>query len=107
MAAAAMGAIIGSIGVEQGTRMGGGVLASSKAAGMHELAEMAANDGDLAMLLKSDLQGYGLGLVVQDQPPRGAHELGDEGGEMGDDIGDGAAEAHIDGDEYGDAYDHV
>jgi hypothetical protein len=97
-AAAAMGGIIGTIGSDLGVKMGGGVVASSKAAGMKELAAMAADDGDLALLMREELSGYGLGLIVQDQPGRG-DGLGESDSEgMGDE--GGTPEAHIDGDNY-------
>jgi len=84
MATAAMAGILGSMGGELGTRMGGGLVAASKKAGMKELAAMAADDGDLALLMKEELSGYGLGLIASES------SMGDDGDLSGDeDMGAG------------------
>jgi hypothetical protein len=46
-AAAATATIMGSVGHEFGVRLGGGVVAINKLAGMHELIAMAQEDGEV------------------------------------------------------------
>jgi hypothetical protein len=66
-AGAAMGALLGPIGGERGTAMGGGLMLHSKSApaAVKGLAEAIAGDEDMAEILKADLQGFGLILDAQ------------------------------------------
>lgn len=87
-----MGALLGPIGGEQGTKLGGGMIAFSKSVGAKKLAEMAADDADMAILLKEELSEFGMDLNTK--------QIG-EGGDMdgdGDDMGAGDG-ADLDGEE--------
>lgn len=57
---AAMGAMLGTLGYEGGVRAGGGVIATSKPAGMRELAALAAEDEEALGILEAEMQGMGL-----------------------------------------------
>ena len=75
-AAAAAGAIIGGIGNEQGIRLGGGLVLSSKVHGMQELAEEMSADSEMAEIFSEKMSG--LGTVVE------MRAIADDGGEVGD-----------------------
>lgn len=83
-AAVAAGAIIGGIGNEAGIRMGGGLVLTSKTAGMKELAEAMSADDEMGLVFKEEMRG--LGTVVEMQA------LSDDGGEVGDADVDGISE---------------
>lgn len=88
-----------SIGYEFGMKMGGGVLAGSKKAGMKELAAMAAEEEEMSQLLATELHGYGMGLLVETESGMKALDPGDIGDDEGermsgddDDMGEDRAE---------------
>ena len=70
----AMGALLGPIGGEKGTQMGGGVYATK---GMKGIAEgIAAGEDDMGAILTEEMKGLGVALTM--------NEIGDDGGEVGD-----------------------
>lgn len=84
---ATMGAMLGTLGYEGGVRAGGGVIATSKPAGMRELAALAAEDEEALGILEEEMAGMGL-LEDGDIGDDGDPELGDgepDLGEIGDD----------------------
>jgi hypothetical protein len=90
-AGAAMGALLGPVGGELGTKMGGGltVHSTSSPAAVKGLAEAIAGEEDMAALLQSELQGFGVVLQAS------GGELGHDGAEI-----DAMAEAEmLEGDE--------
>lgn len=61
-AATAIGAILGPIGGEQGTKMGGGLVLHGLGS-MQALAEHIAENEDMALLLQDEMKGLGLILT--------------------------------------------
>lgn len=87
-AAAFVGAMVGTAAYEAGVRVGGGVIAVSKAQGMHELAALAAEDDENLGLLHEELAGMGLLTDMSGDDD----EMGDIEPDLGDvtpDLGDG------------------
>jgi len=91
-AAAFMGAMVGTAAYEAGVRVGGGVIAVSKAQGMHELAALAAEDDENLGLLHESLAGFGLLTDMSGDDDDGTASMGDIEPDLGDvepDLGEG------------------
>jgi len=91
-AAAFMGAMVGTAAYEAGVRIGGGVIAVSKAQGMHELAALAAEDDENLGLLHEELAGMGLLTDMSGDDDDGTAGFGDVEPDLGDvepDLGEG------------------
>jgi hypothetical protein len=83
-AAAFIGSMIGTAAYEGGLRLGGGLVAHSKPAGIKELAAMAAEDEQNLGLLAQELNGFG--LLEHESMSGLTPDLGDVEPDLGEEI---------------------